>query len=274
MDDNYSVLMSVYSKEKPQNLVHSMMSIYNQTIPTNDFVVVCDGPLGMELECVIRDMKKNFGTSLKVISLKENVGLGKALNVGLKYCKNELVARMDSDDISLPERCEKELSVLTQKKEIDVVGSNIDEFLDGCNLYLGTRKVPNRHIEILKFSRRRNPFNHPSVMFRKSSVIRVGGYEEKFHLFEDYHLWIKMFLDGSVGYNIEDSLLKMRCTNDMYGRRGGMKYAKDLIRFNYWLFKVKWIKVNDIIFNVVPHFMVCLFPNSLRKRIYRKFARN
>ena len=114
MGEKYSVLMSVYYREKPEFLRQSMESILHQTVPTDDFVLVCDGPLNPELDAVIAQMQQAFGPVLYVLRLKQNGGLGKALNAGIQHCKNELVARMDSDDISRPDRCEKQLKVFLQ----------------------------------------------------------------------------------------------------------------------------------------------------------------
>ena len=102
---DYSVLMAVYSKEQPEHLRQAMESIYNQTVPTNNFVLVCDGPLTGELDAAISDMQERFGASLEIVRLANNGGLGNALNEGIKHCKNELIARMDSDDIAYPDRC-------------------------------------------------------------------------------------------------------------------------------------------------------------------------
>ena len=160
----YSVLMSVYYKEKAEFLRASMDSICAQTIPASDFVLVCDGLLNDELDTVIESFQDRLGDILQVVSLRENVGLGNALNVGLRYCKNEIVVRMDSDDISFAERCERQLEVFRNRPEISICSSTVLEFRNSTSELVGERRLPERHEAICVFSRKRNPFNHPAVI--------------------------------------------------------------------------------------------------------------
>lgn len=156
---------------------------------------------------------------LKVLSLVTNRGLGKALNEGLKYCSHELVARMDTDDIAMPERFEKQLAVFKKYPDIDVVGAWINEFEDNVSNIKSVRKLPELPDDIRQFAKRRNPINHPVVMFRKSAVLAAGGYRH-FPLFEDYYLWIRMLMNGAKFYNIQESLLYFRFSSEMFKRRG------------------------------------------------------
>lgn len=183
----YSVLMSVYYKEKPDFLKQSMESIFQQTVPTNDFVLVCDGPLNNELDTVINEMQKLFGERLNVIRLAKNGGLGNALNEGIKHCKNELVARMDSDDIAYADRCERQLEVFKRYPEISICSGIVEEFTDNTSVVDARRVPPETNAEIIEFAKMRNPFNHPCVMYRKSDVEAVGSYQD-FYLLEDYYL--------------------------------------------------------------------------------------
>lgn len=164
----YSVLMSVYAKENPEYLRESIESIWNQTVKTNDFWVVCDGPLTKELDAVLEENQKAHKEVFHLLRLKENVGLGRALNEGLKCCKNEAVARMDSDDIACKDRCEKQLRVL--EEGIDIVSGTVVEFEKDILHCKAKRTLPLSKEEILKFAGRRNPFNHPCVMYRKEAV--------------------------------------------------------------------------------------------------------
>lgn len=269
VENRYSVLMSVYHKEKAEYLREAMESIHTQTVSTDDFVLVCDGPLNEELDAVIAQMQVKFGSVLQVIRLEKNSGLGNALNTGLKYCKNDIVARMDSDDISLPDRCEKELAIFERQPQIAIVSGLILEFQDSPEMITGKREVPEQHDEILRFSRKRNPFNHPAVMFRKSAVEKAGGYKETYHLFEDYYLWVRMLQCGSVGYNIPTSVLYMRTSPDMYMRRGGKNYAKAMLHFRRWMVQTGWIGNMEFITGALPHAMVCILPNRVRGMIYK-----
>lgn len=268
-DFNYSVLMSVYEKEKAKNLKESIDSIFSQTVATNDFVLVCDGPLTAELNDVIEQYHLANKDNMQVVKLCENVGLGRALNIGLKYCKNELVARMDSDDISKLNRCEKQINLFKLYGDsLALVSGYINEFDKDPGNPIGQKRVPIHDRDIKKYSRRRNPINHPCVMFRKSAVMSVGGYQETFHLFEDYYLWIRLFDKGYKARNVDEVLLDMRTPVDLYKRRGGFKYAVELSRFFKWMKKISWINWSDILLSAVPHIFVCVLPNRIRKQIY------
>jgi len=267
---HYSVLMSVYFKEKPDYLRQSMLSMWNQTVRTNDFILVCDGPLTEDLDAVVEEMQQQFGTTLLVFRLQKNGGLGNALNEGLKYCQNELVARMDSDDISRRDRCEKQLQMFADNPELSFCSGTVSEFVVSPSDPTGKRELPLSNEEIRKFSRKRNPMNHPCVMFKKSAVISVGGYDETYHLFEDYYLWIRILKKGYIAENTNDVLLDMRTSPDIYQRRGGKKYAEDMLRFHKWLKQTGWSSEIDFLTGAVPHAIICILPNSIRALVYKK----
>lgn len=267
--ENYSVLMSVYFKEKPNNLRQAMESMRVQTMPPDDFVLVCDGPLTPELDAVIDEEQKLFGSILHVVRLSKNSGLGNALNTGLKFCKNDLVARMDSDDISRPGRCEKQVSIFTHHPEVSLSSGAVSEFITDPKMPTGKRTLPTTDEEIRTFSRKRNPMNHPCVMFRKSAIEKAGGYKETYHLFEDYYLWVRMLMKGFKARNVEDVLLDMRSPADMYQRRGGKKYAEDMLRFHRWMLKEGWSRKADFLTGAVSHAVVCVLPNGVRKWVYK-----
>ena len=268
--ENYSVLMSVYYKESPQFLKEAMMSIWNQTYKTNDFILVCDGPLTDDLDIVINEMQQKFGSILHVQRLKTNSGLGNALNEGLELCKNELVARMDSDDVSRLDRCEKQVKMLENNKAISFCSGTISEFNVAPSIPIGKRSVPLHDKEIRQFSKKRNPMNHPCTMFKKSAVMAVGGYDETYHLFEDYYLWVRLLKNGYKAENTADILLDMRTPLDIYQRRGGKDYAIEMLRFHRWLLSIKWSRRIDFLTGAVPHAIVCVLPNRLRKIVYQK----
>ena len=227
---DYSVLMSVYYKERPEWLRESIESILNQTIMTNDFVIVKDGKLTKELNDIISEYYKKYPDILNIIELENNVGLGPALAIGVKACKNELIARMDSDDISIKERCEKQLNKYKEDPELDIVGSSIAEFIDNTNNIQAYRILPETDEEIKEFARRRNPFGHPSVMLRKSKVLEAGNYRS-YYLVEDYDMWIRMIEHGAKCYNFQEILVFMRISEEFYKRRGGLKYLKSILKF-------------------------------------------
>lgn len=270
--NDYSVLMSVYYKENPKWLSESINSMLNQTIRTNDFVIVKDGELSDELNGVISEYCKKYPDIFHVIELKENVGLGPALAIGIKECKNELISRMDSDDISIKERCEKQLQKFQKDKQLDIVGSSVAEFIDNINNVQAYRILPEENDEIQKFARRRNPFGHPSIMFKKSKVLEVGNYRS-YYLCEDYDLWTRMMQKGAQCYNFQEILVYMRIGPDFYKRRGGLKYLKSIFKFKKEQYEKGFYTKKDFIISSSAHIIMCLLPNNLRDFLYRKVLR-
>lgn len=270
--ENYSVLMSVYFKEKPEYLKTSIESMMNQTIPTNDFVLVCDGPLTPELDAIIAEMQQKYGEIIRTIRFENNGGLGHALRVGVKECQNDLIARMDSDDISRPYRCEKELEVLTTHPEYSIVGGIVEEFSTIPDAVDARRVVPETSEEIVAFSKKRNPFNHPSVMYRKKDVLKAGNYSDVRYM-QDYYLWIDMLIAGMKGYNIQEPLVWMRADSNLFKRRSGKLYVKIQVD----LFK----KMRDAGYITHPQYLksatirVCsaIAPNWLRQFMFKKVLR-
>lgn len=272
LEAQYSVLMSVYRKENPEFLEKSMNSIFNQTYPTNDFVLICDGPLTEELDIVIEKMQKKFGNILNVIRLKENKGLGNALNFGIKECKNEIIARMDSDDISVPKRCEEQIKFMMANQEYGIVGSVIAEFSEDENIINSYRIVPENSEEIVKFCKFRNPFNHPSIMFKKSLVLKSGNYKDVRYM-QDYFLWIDMISNQIKGYNIQKPLVLMRANENLFKRRSGKQYLKIQKDLLSYMKNKKLINIFEYIFFLCLRTCSALAPNFMRKSIFKKILR-
>lgn len=270
---NYSVLMSVYHKEKPLFLKSAMDSIWNQTVKTDDFVLVCDGPLTDQLNEVIRQMQIEHKDELTVLRLEKNNGLGIALNYGLKQCNNELVARMDSDDISFPDRCEKQLNVFKHNKDISIVSGTIAEFENSIDTVIAERRLPEKNDEIVSFARKRTPFNHPCTMYKKKAVEDAGGYQD-FYLLEDYYLWIRMLCNGEKGYNIQEPILWMRTGAGMYKRRSGLKYVKSQLRLFRYMRKRGFISRAQLVKSSILRTIGSLIPTRIRKKGYQLFLRS
>lgn len=268
----YSVLMSVYHKEKPEYLKQAIASIQAQTLPTDDFVLVCDGPLNDALDAVIAKKQQEMGKTLNVVRLAKNGGLGNALNEGIKHCKNELVARMDSDDIAYQDRCEKQIAVFYKHPEVSICSGIVEEFTSTPDVVDAKRVPPEAHEEIVEFAKKRNPFNHPCVMYKKSAVEAVGSYQD-FYLLEDYYLWLRMLMAGYQGYNIQESLLHMRAGSDMYLRRAGWKYAKTQARLFKFMKSQSFIDEGQYIKSCVIRSGSALAPNWLRKLMFEKVLR-
>ena len=270
-DFNYSILMSVYYKEKPEWLKLSIESMLNQTIKSDDFVIIKDGIGPEELNKIISEYEKKYSDIFNVIQLEKNVGLGPALAIGIEACKNEWIARMDSDDISRVDRIEKEYKVINEEN-IDIVGSNIAEFTDSIENIKAIRKLPEKDEEIKKFAKRRNPFGHPSVMLKKEKVLEAGNYRS-YYLCEDYDMWIRMIQIGVKCYNIQENLVYMRISEDFYKRRGGLKYLNSILKFKFEQLKNGFYKIDDFIISSMASIVVCLLPNNLRDYIYKKVLR-
>lgn len=268
----YSVLMSVYHKEKPEYLEQAIASIQAQTLPTDDFVLVCDGPLNAVLDTVIAKKQQEMGETLNVVRLAKNGGLGNALNEGIRHCKNELVARMDSDDIAYQDRCEKQIAVFYAHPEVSVCSGIVEEFTSTPDVVDAKRVPPEAHEEIVEFAKKRNPFNHPCVMYKKSAVEAVGSYQD-FYLLEDYYLWLRMLMAGYQGYNIQEPLLHMRAGSDMYLRRAGWKYAKTQTRLFKFMKSQGFIDEGQYIKSCVIRSESALAPNWLRKLMFEKVLR-
>ena len=272
MPVNYSVLMSVYYKEHPDYLRQSMQSIYDQTVPTDDFVLVCDGPLTPELDAVIADMQLQFGPRLNVCRLLKNGGLGKALNFGIGQCKNDLVARMDSDDVSRPDRCERQLAVFQDHPEYSLVSGIVEEFSDTVTNVSVRRIVPEHQNDIIDFAKKRNPFNHPCIMYKKSDVEAAGGYQD-FYLLEDYYLWVRMLQQGFIGYNLQEPLLWMRAGSDMYKRRGGWKYVQSQRNLFKYMAQTGFITRNQYQIQSMIRLIGAIVPNWLRTFLFKQILR-
>lgn len=271
MQLGFSVLFSLYSKENPAFLRQSLDSIFCQTLAPVEIVLIKDGPLTDELENVISEYFVKY-PMFKVIPLIKNQGLGKALNEGLKHCSCDLIARMDTDDIAKPDRFEKQIAIFQKYPELDVVGTWIDEFEGDVSNIISVRKLPKTSDEISFFAKSRNPINHPSVMFKKQAVIDVGGYVH-FPLFEDYYLWVRMLMNGSKFYNIQESLLFFRFSPDMFRRRGGWRYALDELRFQNVMRRIRFISFFQFVKNISVRFMMRILPNSLRTVLYKRLLR-
>ena len=267
--NKFSVLLSVYHKEQTSYMRLSLDSIFNQTVKPTEVILVEDGPLTPELYNVIDEYSQEH-KELKVIKLAKNGGLGNALNEGMKHCSYELVARMDTDDVCKPHRFERQLQLFKEHPEVDVCSSWIDEFVDDTNNVVSLRKLPEQNDDIVKYAKGRCPVNHPAVMYRRSKVMEVGGYQG---FPEDSYLWVKLMMAGAVFYNIQESLIYFRTSDDVYKRRGGWKYAKDDIRAQWVFYRMGFLTFYDFIKNVLIRGTVRLMPNKLRVLIYNKLLR-
>jgi glycosyltransferase involved in cell wall biosynthesis len=260
---NYSVLMAVYYKEKPENLVASIDSMMNQTLRPSEIIIVKDGPLTPELDDRIEEYIRQYDQLFSIVKIIERKGLGYALKVGIEQCKYELIARMDSDDISLPERCERQINMINGNPNLSIVGSNIAEFNDSTENITAYRTVPENHEEIVNFAKKRSPFNHPTVLFKKSAVLECGNYRE-WPKCQDYDLFVRLLSSGYRGYNLQENLLYMRA-DSLYNKRKS-KSRKSALEAGI----SKWY---DFLFSVIAQTILYILPAQLTQGIYYKFLR-
>lgn len=268
---SYSVLMSIYKKEKPAYLIQALDSMLNQTVSPDEIVMVKDGLLTHELEDVLQDYDSLHPGMFNFVSYDKNHGLGYALSQGMLACSNEIVARMDTDDIACPDRMEKQLAAIDGG--LDMVGSDVIEFVMSPNDPVAATDLPKGIDGIRSYSKRRNPFRHPSMTFRKSKVIEAGNYSSEFLYFEDWDLFNRMLACGCLANNLSEPLVAMRVSEDFYARRGGSQYLKYAKAFKRAQVERGYFTKRDYICSYLPHAAVCLMPNSIRALIYRVFLR-
>lgn len=269
--NSFSVLMSVYFKETSSNLREALKSIYeNQILKPSEIILVEDGILTEELYNEINFHKKKLGEILKVVKLEKNQGLGNALNIGLLECSNELVARMDTDDIAFPERFEKQITFMMENLDIDICGTFMLEFKDDINNVSYLKDAPIENINT--YIKYRSPLNHPTVVFKKSKVLEAGNYL-KVSLYEDYYLWIRMKAKNANFANIAEPLLYFRIDDNTYKRRGGFKYIISEWYVQKEAKKLGVINMKEFIFNIISKSIVRLLPNFIRKYVYTHFLR-
>lgn len=266
------MLMSVYKKDTPEHLRESIESMLGQTVLCEQFVIVQDGPLGEELESVIKEYATAQPELFTVVPLEQNIGLGRALDEGLKMCRNNLVARMDADDISLADRCEKLLKLFEQNPKLGLAGTNIDEFYDDPEHIVSSRVVPSDYDSIRKFIRRRSPFNHPTVMFRKSEVLRCGGYGQMRRK-QDYDLFSRMINMDCYALNINESLLLFRSNEGNYKRRKSWEYCKSYIDVQKANYKRGYCSLWDLTVVTAGQTFMYIAPMGVMKWVSDRFLR-
>ena len=272
MTKPFSVSLSVYQNDESDNFAAAFLSIINQTLVPSEIVLVIDGPIPIKTRKIISDFKLNY-KFLKVIDLKQNQGHGNARRVGLNNCTNEIVALMDSDDISVHNRFELQFNFLLNNPEVSLVGGQIEEFIDDIDNIVSKREVPLTDEKIKKYLKSRCPFNQMTVMFYKNKVIQAGGYKDWF-CNEDYYLWIRMYLKNIIFSNINDTLVKVRINDKMFLRRAGWKYFKSELGIQKLLLTNKIISVIRFCYNVSIRIIIqLLIPNRIRKIIFLKLIR-
>ncbi len=266
-----SVLMSVYCKEDARFLRASLESVFSQTWRAREVLLLKDGPLTAALDAVVDEFASRY-SELRVVGFAENRGLGHCLNDGLQLCSYDIIARMDSDDVCMAQRFEKEYQYLLDHADCDLVGSWVDEFSVSTDVVDSVRRVPEDADAILHYARSRCPVNHPTVMYRKQAVVAAGGYLTEYFP-EDYFLWIRMLMRGSRFYNFQESLVWFRYSLDTVVRRGGWRYAVDELKVQRNIYRLGFISFPRFVLNVLIRFTTRILPARLRRLVYKRMRK-
>jgi len=268
----FSVSMSVYNGDNPLIFRVAIESIFNQTLMPDEVVLVVDGPVQEKTKVIIKEFESLH--AIKVIWLQENMGHGFARRKGLENCNHDYVAIMDSDDICVYDRFEKQILCFIKDDNLSVVGGSINEFVNDISNIVGKRLLPCEDNEIKKFLKLRCPFNQMTVMFKKEDVEKAGGYLTWYHN-EDYYLWVRMSLSGAKFLNLKDVLVHARTGKDFYDRRGGWKYFISESKLQKYMYLEKIIDFYTLVTNITIRFVVqCLLPNKARRFIFKKYFRD
>lgn len=266
----FSVVMPVYIKDQPEWFEQAIESILGQTAPSDDIIIVADGPLTDELETTLN---KYSHDSISIVRIEKNQGLSNALNVGIAAAKHELIARMDSDDIAVKERFELQVAAFAKNEKLGILGGQIAEFIDNPDEIVSYRKVPVEHDEIKTFARRRSPFNHPTVMYKKSVIQGLDGYDVLAVRIEDYDLWLRALNKGIFCENIDTVLLKYRSTNDAMKRRKTFKSLKSHITARAKFLSRDYISFSDFCYGVVTQTALFVLPNNVADAAFKRVVR-
>ncbi|MDE7208662.1 MAG: sugar transferase [Clostridia bacterium] len=270
----YSVLMTVYRNTVLEYLKESLESMLNQTIEPEQVVIVFDGPVPNDVRDYLYSHRETKPDLFTIVELEENKGQGLAARAGMEYCRNQLIARMDDDDVSKLDRMEKQLNFLDKNRDIDVLGGNIAEFIGDTTNIVGKRVVEQRHNDILKYQRSRCPFNQQTIVFKKSKVEQAGGYKD-WHFNEDSYLWARMTLVGCMFANLSETLVCFRINDAVYKRRGGIKYYQSEKKFFKFMYRNRIISLLDYQKAKLVRFVVqVLMTNKIRQWFFKTFARS
>lgn len=265
--DSLSVLMAVYTRENPLFLRQSLESIFSQTRLPQEIVIVKDGPLIEALDTELTAAVERSPVPIRFVSLPDNLGLGEALRIGVEACQGDYVARMDTDDVALPNRFAVQMAFLEKNPTVDLLGAWIEEFNAEPGDLRRFRRVPTEEGRIRRFARHRSPFNHMSVIFRRSSVLAVGNYQP-FYQLEDYYLWYRFLRAGYAVANLPEPLVYARIGNGMLKRRRGWTYLRSEWELLSLMRREGFLNVIDFGFTAGARFMARMLPVVILEKVY------
>lgn len=269
--EKYSVLMTVYMKDNPEHFSLALDSMENQTYKPDEIVLVKDGLVADTLQKVIDDHIAT-GSPIVQVQLPQNKGLGMALNEGIKVIKNDLIARMDSDDYSMPERCELQVKEFEKNQKLDIIGCSVLEFKGTTDNIVGERKVPLTNEDIYSFAKKRDPFNHPTVMYRKIAVEKAGFYSN-YRKNQDTDLWIKMLSNQAVCMNLSEPVFYFRFDENTYKKRKSWINTKILIRIRYKAWKSGFNSFGEFLMVAAAQLGMFILPVAFQKFLYQSILR-
>lgn len=265
--------MSVYKKDSPEFLEMALRSIYeNQTRKPDEIVVVFDGPLTDALYVVLEQFASDKQKVVRYYPQEENRGLGEALRIGAEKCTGDYIFRMDSDDVSVETRFEKQIAYLEQHPEVDVLGTATAEFNFSVDEDKRICAPPKDHEAILKMAKRRNPMNHMSICMRREALMRANSYQPLL-LLEDYYLWLRMMIAGNRFANLAQPLVFVRLGNGFYSRRSSKEQIRGWKVLQNYMLEHGFINRFDKLRNMITVRAFVLTPPWLKKWIYATFMR-
>lgn len=270
---DYTVTMSVYSGEVPEFFRKSLQSIYEQTHPCHELILVCDGELTAELDKVIEEFKAKFGRRLRILRSSRPVGVGACANAAIKAARTDYIVKMDSDDIALPQRCERQLRFMTHDSQVEICGAYIEEFDSDTGESISIKSTPVTHEEILRYACRRNPFNNPTLVFKRKTALDAGGYSG-LERCEDYEFVVRMLMAGAIGANLPEVLVKYRVTGDNLSRRRNFRNTKGFITARWRIHRSGFSSLADFLIPCAAQVALFLLPGKLTGNLYNRFLRD
>ncbi len=267
----FSATIGCYKNDNPKDFETAFLSIYNQTVRPDEIIITVDGPIPPELDDVVTRFESEY--QALVLRSEQNKGLGMAHALAVMYAKYDWIAIMDADDISVPDRFEKQFAFISDHPEVSVLGGQIEEFIGSMDNIVGKRIVPENDLSIKRYLKKRCPFNHMSIIVKKTDVLKAGNYQD-WHYNEDYYLYCRMILNNVFFHNLPDTLVYVRVGEEMYKRRGGWKYFKSEAKLQRWMLSHGIIAFPRYCVNVMIRLGVqVLMPNWLRGFVFQKLFR-
>jgi glycosyltransferase involved in cell wall biosynthesis len=266
MHEPFSLLMPVYHGDRPDYLQRAFRSaVDDQTVRPDQVVIVRDGPVRDELAQCLAGLQAASPVPVTLIPLERNGGLGPALDRGLAASRFDVVARQDADDVSVPHRFEVELPLMANA---DIVGSGLLEFVADTGDIVGQRVPPIGLTQIQRYARMHDPFNHPTVVYRKQAVLAAGGYGD-LPLMEDYALFARMLLGGARAVNVPEPLVYYRVGEAAFKRRGGRELLRSELRLQREFRRIGFTSRPQYARNVLIRGGYRLVPWWCRRAVYR-----